>query len=233
MYERERSAATGPPSLYLGRSMVQSQAMDFAAPTTVQPGSVDAAAHVLTAALHDDPAFTHVLPNPHLRQAALRAFYGFVLRDAIRFGTVLAVRDDAGIAGVAISYPPGAHPRSTRRKLGAVPLMAPLTVRSPHRMISLARLGAAIDAAFPPDPSSYVEALGVRPDAQRRGHGRRLMERVLGEADRVHADCYLETASAVNIPYYESMGFEVLGEFAPLRRNGPPEARMLRTRRPA
>jgi GNAT superfamily N-acetyltransferase len=207
--------------------------MNFDAPTTVLPASVDAAAHVLTAALHDDPGFTHVLPDPRLRRAALRAFYGFMLRDAIRFGTVLAVRDDQGIVGVAISYPPGAHPLSTRRKLGAVPLMARLALRSPRRLVSLARLGAAIDAAFPRDPSSYVEALGVRPDAQRRGHGRRLMQRVLEDADRASVDCCLKTAHAVNIPYYESMGFEILGDFAPLRRHGPPEARMLRTHRSA
>ena len=75
-----------------------------------------------------------------------------------------------------------------------------------------------------------LEALGVRPDAQHRGHGRRLMARVLRDADHASADCYLETSQAVNVPYYESMGFESLGAFAPLRRGGPPEARMRRAR---
>lgn len=202
--------------------------MDYAPPAVVHPESADAAAHVLAAALRDDPGFAHVLPEPRLRYQALQAFYGFVVRDAMRFGTVVAVRDEAGIVGVAISYPPGSHPLSIRRKLGAVPPMARLLVRSPRRMLSLARLGSAIDAAFPQNPSTYIEALGVRPDAQRRGHGRSLMARVLEDADRANADCYLETAQQVNVAYYESMGFESLGEFAPLRRGGPPEARMLR-----
>lgn len=204
--------------------------MDLDAPMILQPAYADAAAHVLTAALRDDPAFTHVLPDARVRHEALQVFYGFIVRDAIRFGRVLAVRDAVGIAGVAISYPPGAHPLTLRRKLGAVPPMAWLLVRSPRQILSFAQLGSAIDAAFPPEPSTYLEAIGVRPDAQRRGHGRRLMARVLDDADRAHADCYLETSYAMNVSYYESMGFESLGEFAPLRRGGPPEARMLRVR---
>jgi len=200
------------------------------APTILESSYADAAAHVLTDALRDDPGFTHVMPDARVRQEALQAFYGYVVRDALRFGTVLAVRDAAGIAGVAISYPPGAHPLPMSRKLPALPSMVGMLARSPRQMLAFARLGSAIDAAFPRDPLTYVEALGVRPDAQHRGHGRRLMARVLRDADRARADCYLETSRAVNVPYYESMGFESLGDFMPLRRGGPPEARMRRTR---
>lgn len=204
--------------------------MDLDAPTILESAYADAAAHVLSAALRDDPGFTHVLPDARVRHEALQAFYGYVVRDAIRFGTVLAVRDAAGIAGVAISYPPGAHPIPVSRKLGALPSMARVLARSPRQVLAFAQLGSAIDAAFPRDPLTYLEALGVRPDAQHRGYGRRLMARVLRDADHASADCYLETSRAVNVPYYESMGFESLGAFAPLRRGGPPEARMRRTR---
>lgn len=204
--------------------------VDLDAPTILESSYADAAAHVLTAALRDDPGFTHVLPDARARQDALQAFYGYIVRDAIRFGTVLAVRDAAGIAGVAISYPPGAHPLPVGRKLAALPSMVGILFRSPRQVLAFAQLGSAIDAAFPPGPLTYLEALGVRPDAQHRGHGRRLMARVLRDADHASADCYLETSRAVNVPYYESMGFESLGEFAPLRRGGPPEARMRRTR---
>ncbi|MGV8978280.1 MAG: GNAT family N-acetyltransferase [Cellulomonas sp.] len=204
--------------------------MDLDSPTIVESAYADAAAHVLTAALCDDPGFTHVLPDARVRQEALQAFYGYIVRDAIRFGRVLAVRDAAGIAGVSISYPPGAHPLPVGRKLGALPPMARILVRSPRQVLAFAQLGSAIDAAFPRDPLTYIEALGVRPDAQRRGHGRRLMARILRDADHTGADCYLETSRDVNVPYYESMGFASLGEFAPLRRGGPAEARMRRTR---
>ena len=204
--------------------------VDLEAPTILESSYADAAAHVLTAALRDDPGFTHVLPDARVRQDALQAFYGYIVRDAIRFGRVLAVRDAAGIAGVAISYPPGTHPLPVGRKLGALPSMAGVLFRSPRQILAFAQLGSAIDAAFPPGPLTYLEALGVRPDAQRRGLGRRLMARVLRDADHASADCYLETSRAVNVPYYESMGFESLGEFVPLRRGGPPEARMRRTR---
>jgi len=202
--------------------------MDSGRPARVHPDSADAAAHVLTAALMEDPGYVHVLPDARVRHDALRAFYGFAIRDALRFGRVLAVRDAAGIAGVAVWYPPGRYPMSVRRKLGAVPAMTRLALRNPLRLHALERLGAAIDAAFPAEDASYLEAIGVRPDAQSHGHGSHLMSRVIDESERTRVGCYLETARAENVPYYEALGFARLGEFAPLRRGGPPEARMIR-----
>ncbi|HEX7805429.1 MAG TPA: hypothetical protein VF413_04640, partial [Cellulomonas sp.] len=132
--------------------------MDLDAPTILEAAYADAAAHVLTAALTDDPGFTHVLPDARVRHEALQAFYGYIVRDAIRFGTVLAVRDAAGIAGVAVSYPPGAHPLPVTRKLGVIPSMARILARSPRQVLAFARLGSAIDAAFPRDRLTYLEA---------------------------------------------------------------------------
>lgn len=202
--------------------------MDQGRTAHVQPDNADAAAHVLTAALVDDPGFVHVLPRRSLRHDALRAFYGFAIRDALTFGRVLVERDEAGIAAVAIWYPPGAYPMSVRRKLGAIPAMARLVLRAPLRVLALERLGAAIDAGFPTQDVSYIEALGVRPDAQGHGHGQHLMHRILKESERTQVGCYLDTARPENIAFYESFGFAVVGDVAPTRRGAPAEARMLR-----
>jgi len=206
--------------------------MELGRPTPVHAENADAAAQVLAAALHDDPGFTHLLPEPQLRHDALRAFYGYVVRDAFEHGKVLAVRDASGIAGVAVWYPPGAYPMSLRRKLGALPAMTWVTLRSPARVLALERLGADIDAAFPSGDTAYLEALGVRPDAQRHGHGHALMDRIVTESERARATCYLETSQLDNVRFYEAWGFAPLGAFAPLRRGGPAETRMLRAQPP-
>jgi GNAT superfamily N-acetyltransferase len=116
---------------------------------------------------------------------------------------------------------------TTRRKLGAIPTMLRLLLRAPRHVLALERLGAATDAAFPDQDASYIEAMGVRPDAQGRGHGRRLMDRIIKESERTQVGCYLATVTA-NVPFYEELGFCVLREVDGARHGTPTGVRMLR-----
>lgn len=189
--------------------------------------SAAAAVHVLTDALQDDPGFAHVVTRANARREAVATLYRMLVDDALRVATVLGTHD-AGLAGVLVLYPPGTYPMSRSRKLRGLGTLWPLLVRNPADAQRLERFGTSIDDAFPATPTWYVAALGVRRDAQRAGHGRRLVTHALQLADRSGAPCYLETAAAANVAYYESLGFGLLSPRAPLRRGGPPEARMLR-----
>lgn len=84
-------------------------------------GEVALAAAVLAAALHDDPGWRHVVPDPSRRKTALRGITGVAVRDALAFGGVLAARDDGRLQGVAVWLPPGRYPMSGRRKVGLCP----------------------------------------------------------------------------------------------------------------
>lgn len=187
---------------------------------------------MLTSALRADPGFTHVLPEPLARGRALDAVHEVGLTDGLRHGRVLAVHDDAGVAGVAVWYPPGAYPMSVARKLRTIAPLVPVALRHPRRTARFARFGSAVEAglraAVPPEGAWYLEVLGVRPDAQRRGHGRRLLVPVLDEADRTRASCYLETSREENVRYYEGFGFRVVGAVPALEPDGPVEVQMLR-----
>ncbi|WP_258725398.1 GNAT family N-acetyltransferase [Cellulomonas sp. NS3] len=209
--------------------------MDVSEPATPllpERASVRAAAHLLSSALRGDPAFSHVLPEPRVRRRALDAIHRIGLTDGLRHGHVLGVHDDAGVAGVAVWYPPGAYPMTALRKLRTLAPLVPVALRHPLRTAALARFGSAVEAglldAVPPEGAWYLEVLGVRPDAQRRGHGRRLVEPVLSRADRTGTACYLETSREENVRYYEGFGFRVVGEVTALRPHGPVEAQMLR-----
>ncbi|GEA87042.1 GNAT family N-acetyltransferase [Cellulomonas cellasea] len=208
---------------------------DLAAELAPGRASVRAAARVLSSALRGDPGFSHVLPEPHVRRSALDAIHRVGLTDGLRHGRVLGVHDDAGVAGVAVWYPPGAYPMSTLRKLRTLGPLVPVALAHPRRTAALARLGSAVEAglrdAVPREGAWYLEVLGVRPDAQRRGHGRRLLAPVLADADRTGASCYLETSREENVRYYEGFGFRVVGEITALRPHGPVETQMLRAPR--
>jgi GNAT superfamily N-acetyltransferase len=63
-----------------------------------------------------------------------------------------------------------------------------------------------------PETHWYLMILGVDPPLQGQGIGGRLIQPVLGEADRDGLPCYLETAKARNVPFYERHGFAVIEE---------------------
>lgn len=191
-------------------------------------GEVALAAELLTVALHDDPGWRHVVPDPGRREVALRGLTGVAVRDALAFGGVLAARDDGRLLGVAVWLPPGRYPLSWRRKARILPAMAGLAMRVPHSIRDLARFGASVDAVFPSEPVWYLQILGVHPDTQRRGIGLQLLRPILAQANSIGVACYLETAQPHNSAYYQRAGFQELGPAAPLRPSGPPMTRMIR-----
>lgn len=142
-------------------------------------GEVALAAAVLAAALHDDPGWRHVVPDPGRRKTALRGITGVAVRDALAFGGVLAARDDGRLQGVAVWLPPGRYPMSGRRKVRTLPATAALAMQVPRNIFDLARFGASIDAVFPSEPVWYLQILGVHPHAQRHGLGLQLLQPVL------------------------------------------------------
>jgi GNAT superfamily N-acetyltransferase len=201
------------------------------AATVVSPlrrGQAALAAELLTAALHDDLGWRHVVPDPGRRKVALRSITGVAVRDALTFGGVLAACDNERMQGVAVWLPPGRYPMSRRRKARTLPATAALAARLPGNISDLARFGASIDAVFPSEPVWYLQILGVHPDAQRRGIGLQLLQPTLAQADSTGVACYLETAQPRNSHYYQRVGFQELGPAAPLRPGGPPITRMIR-----
>jgi ribosomal-protein-alanine N-acetyltransferase len=71
--------------------------------------------------------------------------------------------------------------------------------------------------ADPPDAEAEVHTMGVHPDYQGLGLGRRLLNGLLAKADELHAVVFLEvrTDNEPALGLYRSTGFELLG----VRRN--------------
>src|ERR1700683_2751238 len=70
----------------------------------------------------------------------------------------------------------------------------------------------------PPAPHIYLNFLGVDPDYQRHHCGSAILEELKRLAAERAPVCgvYLETATEANVAYYQSHGYEVLGEIRPL-----------------
>ena len=196
----------------------------------MRPDQVRAVGEVFADSHAEYPAFRHVFPDPRARAAALRAFFTATARDALRAGVVhVAVAGDR-LVGAAIWLPPGAFPWTPARKLRSTGMLVSVLRASPRSFMTFARLGSNAERLHPRDPHWNLEALGVRSEAQGRGLGARLVRPMLAHIDRMGLPCYLTTARAENVPFYERLGFHVEDAALPLVPHGPTHWGM---RRPA
>lgn len=198
--------------------------------TTLPRRLVPAAAAALAASHAEYPSFRHVFPNPGGRRRALRAFFTATVRDGTQSGLVQAAWEGSRVLAVAVWLPPGAFPWSASRKLKAMPHLLRVLAAYPSRFPLFMRYGANAERSHPPGRHWYLVVAGVRPEAQRRGLGSRLITPGLATADEQGMPVCLETADRANIAYYERFGFTVTQDPLALVPGGPTHVAM---RRPA
>jgi GNAT superfamily N-acetyltransferase len=83
----------------------------------------------------------------------------------------------------------------------------------------------------PSRPVWFLGVLGVDPSHQRQGLGRAVIAPGLDAADEDNSPAFLETQDPANVPFYESLGFEVIAELD-LPHQGPKHWAMHRTPTP-
>jgi GNAT superfamily N-acetyltransferase len=177
----------------------------------LEPAEYDAAARVITDALIDDPGWLAVGPDRrgHRRRVALR-YHRTALAVMDRYGRPIygAFPNGAGLAGVAATFGAGRYPPPAWTFLKYVP---GFLLAGPAPIVRGLRTSAAQDQGHPKDEHVFLWFLAVDPAHQRTGIGRKLLARVIGEAE---APVYLDTANPANLPYYASFGFEEIGKAA-------------------
>lgn len=189
--------------------------------SVVKPGEHREAADAIAQGHADYPSFRYLFPDDRRRARALRAFFGATVRDAVPFGSVLTVRDGGRVQATAVWLPPGAFPWTRWRKARATPAFISVLAADPRAFRSFIRYGARVEQHHRGEPHWYLVVLSVRPESQRAGHGRRLIEPILERADREGVACRLETSDVNNIAYYRRFGFELDGQLEVLA-DGPP-----------
>jgi ribosomal protein S18 acetylase RimI-like enzyme len=174
------------------------------------------AARIITDALLHDPGWLAVGPQrPAHRRFVAERYHRAALEVTARYGGPIygAIRDN-GLAGVAVTFPPGAYPPPSRTEARYV---LAFLVAGPGPIVRGLRTGAVQDGGHPEDPHVYLWFLAVDPAHQRGGVGRALLARVYEDAG---APVSLDTSNPDNVPYYASAGFEEIGR-GMLPRNTP------------
>ena len=69
-----------------------------------------------------------------------------------------------------------------------------------------------LGAHLPDEPCWFLDLVGVAPAAQGRGLGRALVMHGLQRAQADGCPAFLETGTLLNVPFYQSLGFQIVGE---------------------
>jgi predicted ester cyclase/GNAT superfamily N-acetyltransferase len=180
------------------------------APTRLDPARLAAIGALLARAFHDDPMYIYALPNAAHRARVLPAY----LTAGATYGHVFGALDltPGELRGAAVWIGPAGR-EITPERLAAAGFPAALTALGDEGRARLALAGMHMDELrrrAVPGPHWYLMLIGIEPEAQGQGLGARLLGTGLARADAEGLPCYLETASARNVPFYQRHGFAVV-----------------------
>jgi GNAT superfamily N-acetyltransferase len=196
----------------------------------VEPGdTVDS----LVEAFWRYPESVHLLPDESRRRRVLPRYLLSDVRDAARFGTLLAATLHGDVIGAAAWIPPEAYPVSVGRQVRQALELAPALPWG-WRAAGEAQRGRTANRAHHRvhPPHFYLRALGVTPVVQAQGMGTALVRPVLALADDRNVGCFLQTASIENVSWYQQFGFTVAASYRPTP-SWPPVWTMWRSPEPS
>jgi len=122
---------------------------------------------------------------------------------------LVAIEDGKILGMIHWIESPGCQPSEPEKRTLAPKMLRAFGVRTVWRLRSWLMAWSRHDPAA---PHVHLGPIGVSPAAQRRGVGRRLMERYCEAVDLSERMGYLETDRPETVRFYECFGFEVTAE---------------------
>ena len=171
------------------------------------------AVDAVTRAFLDDPMWSCVLPDRTARGTLLRPMWNALAEFSLVYGEAWTTSNGDG---AALWIRPG-KTKTTLWMVARTGFALPRSIfglpkDARGRFFKMMLFIDGIHRKLMPEPHWYLWLLGVAPEAQRRGIGRRLLEPILDRADREGVPCYLETQTTGNVAFYAKSGFEVIRE---------------------
>ena len=188
-------------------------------PELAGPAEHDAVAQDLAAAFAADPVVDWVVRADERRPQAQLAFFRLIV--SIYAAEKPRIYRPAGGGAAAIWVrSEDAAKSSLADEIRAFGVF--IGVCGFSRLPRVSQVRTAMDANHPGGPPhDYLAFLGVRPEAQGRGIGSRLLRAHTVRLDEQRRPAYLETGNERTLTLYRSHGFEVTGRFV-AGRGGPP-----------
>lgn len=169
------------------------------------------ATKVLEQAFYTDPMLNFIYGDTINKPGKLNSFFRATFRLAALYGECFSTAEKDG---VLMMLPPD----QTKITIGMMYKSGMLAAPFKMGWASFSRSMALMDfvekehkAAAPAD-HYYIMTVGVLPERQGRGVGKKLMTRALEIVDANKMPCFLETQNKNNVPIYQKFGFEVVSD---------------------
>lgn len=163
--------------------------------------------NILTESFKDNQSVNYLIPADSRRLNRIRALMDYSYETCKLFGKVYLSDDKKGCA--LVSFPE--RKKTTIRSLW-------LEVKLILNGIGFGNISKAINREkeisknYPSTPIYYLWFIGVQPDSQNSGVGKKLMEGIVAESERLQRPIYLETSTVKNIPWYRKFGLNVYNQ---------------------
>ena len=157
------------------------------------------------------PVALHLFPVAAQRPAGMAHIFRRALRYGHQYGRVDMI-PSAGAVAIWIE-PQYVWPSwSGWIQTGIMLLPLALGWRATCRMWRFERFIEVCQFQTIAGPHWYLFCSGVSPEQQGQGVGAALIRHGLQRAQATHTSCYLETANARNLPFYQQNGFRTVGQ---------------------
>ena len=177
----------------------------------IQKKDVAKASRVLAEAFHDDPVWVNLIPDNKIRKEKLPAVFEFSIKYTIHYGECYSPTE--AIEGVAIWIPDKYTTQTFWRVLRSGAMFSTFKMGSIGRKLEKTFMPLDADREKNIDPPyMYLQAIGISPEEQGQGFGKKLLFSMFERLDREGIPVYLETETEKNAKMYKKYGFEVVQE---------------------
>jgi ribosomal protein S18 acetylase RimI-like enzyme len=172
---------------------------------------IDWASKTLEQAFYKDPMLNFIYGDTINKPGRLNSFFRTTLRLAVLYGESLGTAEKDG---VLMMLPPDKTKMTIGMMLQSGILAAPIKMgwASFSRMMAFMDFSEKEHKAATSSDHYYIMTVGVLPERQGMGIGKKLMTKALEIVDANHKQCYLETQNKTNVPIYQKFGFEVVSD---------------------
>ncbi|MDQ6479159.1 GNAT family N-acetyltransferase [Dyadobacter sp. LHD-138] len=160
--------------------------------------------NLLSAAFDENKSVNYIIPQDNFRQKRIRVLMDYSFETCFLSGDIYLSDDEKACA--LISFP-DRKKNSFRSILADVKLIFKGTGFG--NISKVLRREKAISSHYPNSPICYLWFIGVLPEHQNQGIGRRLLNEIMEDAENLGRPIYLETSTEKNLPWYHKAGFTI------------------------
>ena len=161
--------------------------------------------NTLSRSFDGNNSVNYAVKQDNLRKDRIQLLMEYSFEICQMFGKVYLTRDQQGTALIL-------YPEKKKTTLKSIFLDIKLAVSSIgiSRVKKIVSRDNRIKSLHPKTAICYLWFIGVNPESQGKGIGKRLMQEIIQDHDQL--PIYLETSVPQNVGFYESLGFHVYSE---------------------